>query len=141
MKKEVLITITGIQNEYERENPIRQLVPGEYYFRNGKHFLVYEEVIEDDGNFENNRCMMKISPDCVEISKRGGTTVQMKFILHKKTLTSYPSPFGIIMTGFDTHSIRINQYEDRLELFLGYELEMNGSFISDCEISVIVEDR
>lgn len=47
MTKDVLITICGIQKrDGETDEPIETVTPGEYYFRNGKHYILYEEVQE-----------------------------------------------------------------------------------------------
>ena len=34
----------------EGDEPIELVVPGEYYFRNGSHYLRYEEMMEDHGD-------------------------------------------------------------------------------------------
>ena len=47
MTKDVLITISGIQTiDGEVNDPIETVTPGEYYFRNGKHYILYDEVQE-----------------------------------------------------------------------------------------------
>ena len=47
MDKEVLIHVRGLQTmdaDGEQE-PLEIVVPGQYYFRNGSHYLRYEEVM------------------------------------------------------------------------------------------------
>ena len=54
MTKEVLLTIsglhyetTGLVDEDENENePIEVITPATYYLKNGKHYVVYDEVVE-----------------------------------------------------------------------------------------------
>ena len=49
MDKEVLIHVRGLQTmdaDGEQE-PLEIVVPGQYYFRNGSHYLRYEEVMEE----------------------------------------------------------------------------------------------
>lgn len=138
MEKEVIITISGMQSEYERENPIKQTMAGEYYFRNGKHFLVYQEIIEGERGLDTNKCTMMITPEEMKINKRGSGNLRMNFFKRKKTITSYPTPFGYIMTSFYTHTIDITEAPEFMEVSLIYELEMNGSYMSECEIRVTV---
>lgn len=141
MQKDVLIIISGVQDEYEGP-PIMQTVSGEHYFKDGKHYLLYEEVVEDmNDNLGNNKCKMIISPNQVEIIKKGYGNLYMNFMKDKKTVTSYASPFGNIITGFYTHRIDIFEEEGLMELNLSYELEMNGAYISECEIRVQVKPR
>ena len=49
MDKEVLIHVRGLQtiDADGDQEPVEIVVPGEYYFRNGSHYLRYEEVMED----------------------------------------------------------------------------------------------
>ena len=49
MDKEVLIHVSGLQTmdaEGDQE-PIEIVVPGQYYFRNGSHYLRYEELLDE----------------------------------------------------------------------------------------------
>lgn len=47
MTKEVLISLKGLQSSMESgEELVEVIVAGEYYFRNNKHYLLYEEVME-----------------------------------------------------------------------------------------------
>ena len=69
MTKDVLITISGIQTiDGEVNDPIETVTPGEYYFRNGKHYILYDEVQE--GVPGVTKCMIKIGEDAVDVSER-----------------------------------------------------------------------
>ena len=58
MTKDVLLSIKGLQiGENEQNDTIEVISPGDYYFRNGKHFFMYEEVME--GQKESTRNMIK----------------------------------------------------------------------------------
>ena len=52
MEKEVLIHVKGLHmmDTPEGDEPIEIVVPGEYYFRNGSHYLRYEEMLDEQGN-------------------------------------------------------------------------------------------
>ena len=49
MKKDVLIHVRGLQmmDPEEEQEPIEIVVPGQYYYRNGSHYLRYEEMMDD----------------------------------------------------------------------------------------------
>ena len=51
MEKEVLIHVKGLHmmDTPEGDEPIEIVVPGEYYFRNGSHYLRYEEMLDEQG--------------------------------------------------------------------------------------------
>ena len=134
MTKDVLITICGIQKrDGETDEPIETVTPGEYYFRNGKHYILYEEVQE--GIAEVTKCMIKIGDDSVDLSKKGASGVHMIFQRDKKTRTSYQTPYGSLMLGFDSKMIRV------LESDLEYDLEVEEEHLAECSLTLKVQAK
>ena len=101
MTKEVLLTIsglhyetTGLVDEDENENePIEVITPATYYLKNGKHYVVYDEVVEGmPGSIKN-----KIRVDeegKLEIMKSGISNTHMVFEKDKINITQYNTPYG-----------------------------------------------
>ena len=47
MTNEVLLTIAGLQLiDGDQEMPVEVVTAGNYYLRNGKHYILYDEVVE-----------------------------------------------------------------------------------------------
>ena len=46
MTKDVLITIRGVHTMDEEDNDVEMIVRGDYYQKNGKHYVLYEELLE-----------------------------------------------------------------------------------------------
>ena len=47
MTKDVIIRICGLQAGPETDGePIEMIVTGEYFYKNNKHYILYEEVVE-----------------------------------------------------------------------------------------------
>ena len=46
MTKDVLITIRGVHTMDEEDNDVEMIVRGDYYQKNGKHYILYEELLE-----------------------------------------------------------------------------------------------
>ena len=57
MTKDVLLRIQGLQflqEENENPEPVEMITSGDYYKRNGKHYVLYDEVMEGfDGVTKN----------------------------------------------------------------------------------------
>ena len=86
MTKDVLLSIKGLQiGENEQNDTIEVISPGDYYFRNGKHFFMYEEVME--GQKESTRNMIKVRDNYMELTKKGAVNVHM--ILSKITILNF----------------------------------------------------
>ncbi|WP_310603054.1 DUF1934 domain-containing protein [Anaerosporobacter sp.] len=134
MTKDVLVTIAGLQFEVDSEEPIEVITAGQYFCKNEKHYILYEEILEDMKAVCKNR--IKISSDMVEILKTGASNVHMVFEVGKKNLTYYNTPFGNLLIGIDTTKIVCNESEDVIELNIEYGLEVNYSHVSECSITV-----
>ena len=86
MNKKVLVSISGLQTEIGDDEAIEIVSPGEYHQRDGKHYILYEEMHED-GEAESgvSKNLLKISPDYIELTKKGYANVNMVFEKDKKT--------------------------------------------------------
>ena len=84
MEKEVLIHVRGLQmmDPQGEDEPIEIVVPGEYYYRNGSHYLKYEERMEDFREPTIN--YIKMSERGMEVRKKGLINVHMVFQQGKK---------------------------------------------------------
>ncbi|MDE7322702.1 MAG: DUF1934 domain-containing protein [Lachnospiraceae bacterium] len=148
MTKDVLISIKGLQfddsglNHVESDEEldlIETICPGKYYYKNGAHYLLYEEVLEDF--LESARSMIKLRDKEFTLVKKGAVNAQMVFSEGKKTLTDYQTPLGNILIALDTQKIEVQENEDRMDIHITYGLEANYQFIADCSITIIVKSH
>lgn len=139
MTKEVLIRIRGLQMTEEDQDNVEVILPGDYFFKNGKHYIVYDEVIDGfEGMIRNT---MKITPDKMEIRKHGLTEANMVFERDKKNLTRYITPLGEMIIEVATDRIDMEEEEDRLQVSVHYSLDINYDHVSDCDIVVDVSSK
>ena len=105
MTKDVLITVKGMQaiEAGEGQEEVEVVAKGDYYFKNGHHFICYEEMLE---GFETpTKNMIKITDNTVEVQKKGITNTHMVFEEAKKSLTFYTTPFGNMEMGISATNI------------------------------------
>ena len=71
MKKDVLVTVRGMQSieSVDGSEEVEMVAKGNYYFRNGHHFICYEEMSE--GFDKPTKSMIKIADNVVEVDKKG----------------------------------------------------------------------
>ena len=114
MDKEVLIHVRGLQtiDADGDQEPVEIVVPGEYYFRNGSHYLRYEEVMEDFAEPTIN--YIKISPKGMEVRKKGVVNVHMVFEQGKKNMTYYTTPYGTIEMGIAATNLDLKENDGGL---------------------------
>ncbi len=146
MTKDILVKISGIQfvignGEVDEMEPVEIITPGEYYYKNGKHFILYDEFLEGSEGITKN--VLKLQDDSLEITKRGVFSVHMVFEKDKKNMTYYTTPFGNMMMGIDAHSISIEESESGEELHaqVEYALDINYEHLADCTIDLHVQSK
>lgn len=141
MTKDVLVSISGMQYDDLGGNPepIEVITPGDYFFRNNKHYVLFDEVVEGTSGVTKNT--LKISPKEVSLNRRGATNVQMIFSSENKTVSSYATPFGNLLIGIETSDINCEESEDRISLVVDYDLDVNYEFLAECKLKVDISPR
>lgn len=141
MEKEVLIHVRGLQvtDENGQQEPIEIVVPGEYYFRNGSHYLRYEEIMEDFPQPTVN--YIKMSPKGMEVRKKGVINVHMVFEQGKKTMTYYTTPYGTLQMGIAATNLELNESDDGIDMKVDYALDMNEEHVADCYLAIQAQPK
>lgn len=140
MTKDVMISIRGLQfMEGDAEDNIETVQQGEYYFRNGSHYLLFDEYME--GFREPVKTMLRFKNRELTLTRRGLLSVQMLFEEGKKNLSSYRTPYGMIMIGLDTSRVEWQVEQDSLHLEVDYALEANYQYVADCHIVIEAKEK
>ncbi len=163
MTKDVLICISGLhmengledeiedgiesgiesgieENDQEENGPIEVVVPGSYFFRNGKNYLIFEEHVE--GFQDPIKSQIKWQGcDCVEVSKKGITNMNMIYEKNKKTQCFYNTPYGQLDLGIFTSDIIVDESEENIDVYVEYMMEANHQLLAECKISINVKPQ
>ena len=149
MTKDVLVSISGkhidimngMAQEYAGEDDgIEVVTPASYYLRNGKHYIFYDEVVEGMAGAIRNK--IKITgTDVVEIMRSGLSSSHMVFEKNKKNLTYYRTPFGQMLVGVNTRNMEINVGENKINVLVDYELDVNHEPMADCKIKMNIMSK
>lgn len=145
MTKEVLISISGLHmgvNEMESEEsePIEVLSPGNYYCKNGKHYLFFEEAVEGFREVIKSQIRWQGS-EILEVSKKGLTNMNMIFEKNKKNHCFYQTPYGQLNLGIYTTDIMVDETEDNIDICAEYAMDVNHEPIAECTIRINVKPR
>lgn len=137
MTKDVLITISGVHTLDHEDNDVEMIVRGDYYQKNGKHYILYEEML--DGMEERVKNVIKISPSSMDIIKKGAASSHMLFEKNKKNLSCYSTPVGNLVIGIQANHFYVEEQEDSIKVNVDYSLDINYEHMSDCRICVDVQ--
>ena len=124
----------------EGDEPIEVVTPASYYCRNGKHYIIYDEVMEGMAGTIRNK--IKITGDAsVEIMKSGVSGTHMVFEKNKKNLTYYKTPYGQMLIGINTKNMKVSVSEDNIDVLVDYELDVNHEPLADCKIRMNITSK
>jgi len=143
MTKDVLISISGLQTEMfsmTNEEAIEVITPANYFYKNGKHYILYDEVAEGISGVTKNK--IKITGnEKIEIVKSGTSNTHMEFERNKKNLTFYDTPFGQILLGIHTTDMRVSVEENDIAIEVEYGLDVNEEAFADCRIKMNIKGK
>lgn len=139
MTKDVLVSIVGAHLIEGEDNGVEVITSGSYYFKNGRHYVVYDEMIDGvEGTVKNT---IKIGKGMVDVIKNGNARSHMVFEQEKKNVSCYVTPFGQMMVGVNTNNIEVDESEDKLFVKVDYTLDINYEQMSHCQLTMEVRSR
>lgn len=145
MTKEVLLNISGLHYENfpgedsEDQDPIEVITPAVYYLKNGKHYVLYDEVVEGVSGTVRNQ--IRIKDDLLEIQKSGIASTNLVFEKDKIHMTRYETPYGELMVGVFTKNMTVDETENDIRVNVNYELDINSDKVADCDIKIHIRAK
>lgn len=145
MTKDVFVSISGFHTEMlldepEENIPLEVVTPGSYFLKNGKHYVLYDEVTEGFSGMIKNK--IKINENGgVEMIKTGLINTHMVFEKNKKYITYYQTPYGQMLVGINTNRVDVDVEEERIDVRVEYELDINHEPFADCSIKMNIIPR
>lgn len=149
MTKDVLVSISGKHIDimedptagYETgDDSIEVVTPANYYCKNGKHYIIYEEILEGMAGTIRNKIRIT-GNETVEIMKSGAANSHMIFQKNQKNQTYYQTPYGQMLIGVNTKNMEVDVAEDRISVSLDYELDVNHEPLADCRIRMGIVNK
>ncbi len=139
MEKDVIISINGLHNAGNEEDNVEMIAPGNYYNKNGKHYIIYSEISGDNGDINKNT--IKISNNVIDIIRKGSSNVHMVFEEGKKHTSYYNTPFGNMLIGLSAKHIEVSDKSDEMNINIDYSIEVNYEHLSDCIMNINIKSK
>lgn len=139
MTKEILLSIAGLHLVDGENGNVEVVTPGDYYSRGGKHYILYDEVVEGMSGHISN--VIKVREDTLEITKKGLTNTRMVLEKGKRHKAVYQTPFGNIELGLTGQNLLVTETEENIDIRAEYLLEINEENMAECTIEMNVRPR
>ena len=137
MTKDVLVSVRGAHIADGETNNLEVITAGSFFFKNGKHYIIYDEILEgEEGSIRNT---IKANADSVDMIKGGDARAHMIFQENRPNVSCYVTPYGQMIVGVTTD--RINEGPDHLKIQIDYTLELNYEQTSQSHIEIDVKSK
>ena len=139
MKKDVLISIKGLQFFEDSSDSIEIMTCGRYYRRNNRYYLSYDET--ESTGYEGCRTTL-----CVEDSRRvtvrrtGPSSSNLIVERGRRHQCSYDTELGAIVVGICGDNIRSTLDDRGGELDFSYSMDINTALASENRVIVHVKE-
>lgn len=138
MDNNVIVKISGLQVVEETGDNVEVLAVGKHYIKNNKHYLIYEEIEDDNGTVTQNT--IKFNDMCAEVMRKGVVNGKLVFQKGENNQSIYSTPFGELLVEVLTKDIELNQNNDSVNLQIDYELYANNNKISNNKIEIDIKN-
>ena len=139
MKKDVIISIKGLQqNEEDAADPVTLVTAGRYYRKNGSYYLSYEET--ELTGLAGTRTTLRVAPDSVRVIRTGLYPSQLVFEKGKRHLSLYHTDYGDLSVVVSTHSIQNTLTDDGGALDVKYAIEVGSSPLGVNHLSLNIKN-
>lgn len=140
MTKDVILRVQGLQLvPGDTDEVIEMIAPGTYFYKEGTHLFMYEEVME--GYSGTTRNIIKVSENYMELTKRGTVNVHMLFESGKQNVTYYYTPFGSLLIGINARSVTVTESGEEVTVEVCYTLAINNQHLADCRMKLTAAPR
>jgi len=129
--KKAMISIKGLPalvDNGDDDSSFELMTDGEYSREDGISTFSYVESALTGLN--GMLTTFNVEPDRVILRRGGGFSGDMIFSEKQKHHFLYDTPFGSIMMGIDTHSIKKNMSDDGGSLEIRYDIEVDNVSVS-----------
>lgn len=134
MNNNVIVKISGLQVVENTGDSVEVIAVGKHYIKNSKHYLLYDEIDNENGSKIKNT--IKFTEDGAEVMRKGIMNGKLVFSKGKNNQSIYSTPYGDLFIEVLTKDIRLKQQQDNVNLKIDYELYANNSKVSDSKIEI-----
>ncbi len=140
MKKDVLITISGLYQSEEDPDRIELTTRGEYFIQADEFRLKYKE--SELTGFEGSETRMRIKGSREVTITRSGEGGSMVLVLEngKRHQCLYQTPYGVLDLGVYTSVLESSLGEYGGDLHFRYTMDINSATTTENEIRISVKE-
>ncbi|MGN0334237.1 MAG: DUF1934 domain-containing protein [Lachnospiraceae bacterium] len=137
MTKDIILTISGLyETDGISDDPVEIITPGQYFLKNGKHYVQFTEVLE--GVEGEIRSLLKFDESCAELIRNGAANTRMAFRREQDTRTLYHTPMGMLSLSIYTEELNLTVREELIDVEIIYTISADGNVVTENEVKLSI---
>lgn len=139
MKKDVIITIKGLQSfEDTGEDGVELVTSGRYYEKGGNYYVSYKET--ELTGLGDTTTTVKIEKNKVTVMRFGDLESHMIFEEGQKHISYYDMGFGALTVGVSTKSIDKDFSDAGGRMKIDYAMEINNAIAGESALMMDIRE-
>ena len=135
MTKDIILTISALHDtDGDGDSPIETMTPGQYFMKNEKHYVVYDEIL--DGLEGTLKSTIKFTDSQVELIRNGPASTRMVFQPGREHMVIYQTPMGPISISVYTEDMKVDVEEDHISLKIDYSIKTEDVVVSESTVNI-----
>ena len=136
--KDVVISITGVQQGPNGPNAIELVTQGQYGVERDKIHLSYQET--ELTGMAGTETIITVHPKRVEMQRKGGVNTQMVFQEGQKHFFLYETPFGATTMGVNTNRVQcaLNERGGYMQIDYTIDMESGAVYVYGIIASIVI---
>lgn len=140
MTKDIILTIAGLHaTDGDSGEPVEIVTPGQYYLKNGKHYVLFEELLEGvDGKIKST---LKFEENKVELIRTGAATARMIFEKEREHFMFYRTPMGPLEISIYTDDIFMETGEQKMNVQIDYSIKAGEEVVTESTVRINICEK
>ena len=137
MKKDVYISIRGIQAIDGDRDVTELFTQGRFYRRNNSYYITYDE--SEATGFGGSKTTLKVEGGRkVTLMRNGATRSHLIVESGERNVGQYGTQHGDVLIGVNAHKVESRLNDEGGDLYFSYSLDINTSLISENEVFISI---
>lgn len=129
MKKDVIISITGVQQQDSEKESIELVTAGSFYRKKKDYFISYKE--SELTGLDGTTTTFKVEPDKITLMRHGQITTHLVFEKGQKHVSYYDTGDGALTVGVNTRLVRSKLSDDGGDIEIDYSVEIDHALTGE----------
>lgn len=138
MKKDVLITLVGTQDNDGEKDKVELITEGNMYKKGDAYYITYKE--SELTGMDGTTTTVKVQDKKVTILRFGTNNTQLIFEKGKHHVCCYDTMYGAISVGVWAQNLKIELDDNGGEIFADYSIDVDNNLVGKNDFHMQVRE-